>query len=269
MDPEKGYSGNHYTPAIAAPDGAYHRSQFQHDGARVVIEWGRLGDNVAGRISSDQETSLVVGLSSGWPGWESSFTGTTDGAVATAQIEGKAVHWTVKMSPPPAAASSSNVTISVSSSQPVRFVAGLSILPAMESVDETLRAAAEKFEAARPQAAGDWGDFVSAIADNVNNSRLYSSDNHLLAHCVSRGWGKTANTCPYFCWDSFFTANLAAIDDPVTARNTVRAILSCQTDEGLVPNFGHWGTNWGPKRASTDRSQPPLRWSHGWSSSGS
>jgi hypothetical protein len=91
------------------------------------------------------------------------------------------------------------------------------------------------------------------IAANMNNSRIYSNDNHLLAHSVCRAWADTPNTDPYFCWDSFFTANLAAIDDLQGAQSTVRTMLSYQTPEGLVPNYAKLYNS-----VSTDRSQPPV-----------
>ena len=91
----------------------------------------------------------------------------------------------------------------------------------------------------------------------MNNSRLYALDEKAVAHSVSRGWaGGKPNNAPFFCWDSFFNGALACLDDPETARSTVRAILGWQTPEGMVPNFGHWDVD--KTRASNDRSQPPV-----------
>ena len=126
-------------------------------------------------------------------------------------------------------------------------------LPEFESVDSFLGEAQAAYDTNRPKASSDLGDFVGAIADNMNNSRLYANDNHRLAHSVSRNWSDRPNGSPYFCWDSFFTANLAAINDPIGARNTVRAMLAYQSPEGLVPNFAHWNGG-----ISSDRSQPPV-----------
>jgi len=256
-------TGGPYVAGTAAPDDSYHFYKFTHEGANVVFEWGRVGNNAVGRISSDQATDLDLILSSGWPHWTSDFTGTPDGATGTATSGGGQINWTLKTSPAPKSSSSSAVTISLVPNSPVKLVAGLGDLPAFAAVDSILETARQKYAANRPQASGDWGDFIGAIADNMNNSRLYANDNHMLAHSVSRGWtwanppfglpDPHPNGSPYFCWDSFFTANLAALDDPVTARNTVRAILSCQSPEGLVPNYGHWLGN-----ASMDRSQPPV-----------
>ncbi len=59
---------------------------------------------------------------------------------------------------------------------------------------------------------------------------------------------------PYFEWDSFFNGNLAAVDDPAIAKNTIRApFFPARVPEGMVPNFGHWNGG-----ASMDRSEPPV-----------
>lgn len=98
---------------------------------------------------------------------------------------------------------------------------------------------------------------MGAIADNMNNSRIYSSDNKLFVHSVSRSWAASPNTDPYFCWDSFFNAALSCLDDPKTARDTLRAILGAETADGFVPNYAHVQASEG-RNVSIDRSQPPV-----------
>ena len=78
-------TGGPYVAGTAAPDDSYHRYQFSHNGANIVFEWGRIGDNVVGRLSSDKEVDLNLTLSSGWPGWKSTFTTAPDGATGVAQ----------------------------------------------------------------------------------------------------------------------------------------------------------------------------------------
>ncbi|HET6384160.1 MAG TPA: PA14 domain-containing protein [Armatimonadota bacterium] len=252
-------TGGPYVAGAAAADGSYNRQQFTLNGARIMFEWGRVGSAAVARLSSNQPVQLPLRLSAGWPGWTSHFTGASDGAAGQAEVAGKTgaaqmVKWRLLTSPPPVRSSGAEVVVSIAPGMPVRFVAGVGPLPDISQVDRVLREAAKRYTARRPVASGDWGDFVGAIADNVNNSRIYSSDNHRLAHSVSRAWaGGNPNNDPYFCWDSFFTANLACLDDPQTAENTVRAILSYETPQGLVPNFAHWQAG-----ASDDRSQPPV-----------
>lgn len=247
-------TGGPYVAGTAAPDDSYHLYRFTKGSAHLCFEWGRTGNNVVGRISTDAPVMLDLTLSSGWPKWSATTRPTEDGATQVAHAKSGTVHWALRTSPGPTSRpSASKVSVSVTPKVPLRFVAGLSHLPSFASIDKTLEFACCRYECQRPRAAGAAGDFVSAIADNLNNSRLYATDNHLVAHCVSRTWGKSADGFPYFEWDSFFNANLAAIDDPLIAQNTIRAIFSCQTKEGMVPNFGHWDGG-----ASTDRSEPPV-----------
>jgi hypothetical protein len=246
-------TGGPYVAGTAAPDDSYHAYRFVHNGANVCFEWGRILDDVVGRLSSDKSTELDLQLSSGWPSWTSTFRTTRDGAGGVAQSSGGQIEWSLRTSPAPQSASSSTVTVRVTPGGPVRFIAGLNCLPGFESIDDMLDKSRHKYDDTRPKASGDLGDFVGAIEDNINNSRLYSSDNQRLAYSVSRGWSSNPNGSPYFCWDSFFTANLGAINDPAVARDTVRAILSYCSPEGLVPNFAHWNG-----AESGDRSQPPV-----------
>jgi hypothetical protein len=248
-------TGGPYIAGTAAPDDSYHAYRYSQNGANILFEWGRVGDAVVARLTSDKQVDLTLRLSSGWPGWNSTFAATADGATGVAHAASGEIDWKLQTSPVPRSATASTVTIPLAPGTPVHLVAGLGILPDFRSIDETLAKAQANYNARRPQATGDWGDFLGVIAANMNNSRIYSNDNHLLAHSVSRGWANTANGDPYFCWDSFFTANLASLDDLPGAQNTVRAILSGQTAEGMVPNFVHFGLLGG---TSGDRSQPPV-----------
>ncbi|HEX4084479.1 MAG TPA: trehalase family glycosidase [Chthoniobacteraceae bacterium] len=249
-------TGGPYMAGTAAPDDRYHACRFRHGGAVVEFDWGRVGDDAVGVISTDKAVSLNLSLSSGWPGWVSRFAPAPGGVDGIADAASGKINWSLRLSPAPVAVSGSGVTVAVQPGSPVRFVAGLKALPGFGVIDGILNSAKQSYEASRPVAAGDWGDFLGAIEDNMNNSRLYASDNHRLAHSVSRRWAHSPNGSPYFCWDSFFTADLAALNDLAGARDTFRAILSCQSPDGLVPNFGHWNDH--APANSVDRSQPPV-----------
>lgn len=260
IQPETKFTkGDFFQPSTAAPNGSYHKSLIRVQGTTVALEWGRVAGNVVGRITSEKATELPLLISSGWPEWSSTFSPTKEGATATAKIADREIRWELRMSPAPVSASAAQVLVKVTPETPVHFVAGLGRepLPSFPDIDGILREAETRYLKGRAQASGDWGDFVGVIADNVNNSRLYNSKNHTLAHNVSRGWANTPNGSPYFCWDSFLTANLAALDDPETARATVRTMLATQSPEGLVPNFAIWDSK-GAIRGSMDRSQPPV-----------
>jgi glycogen debranching enzyme len=259
-------TGGPFVAGTAAPDDSYHRQAFTLNNAKIVFEWGRVGDSAMAKLSADRPTEIPLKLSSGWPDLVSRFQPRGADVMGEAKVGTRKIGWhlNTELGParpvfcfPTSTSANSSIVLVVTPDRPGRFVAGFGRLPAIREVDRTLADAAAKYARTRARADGDWGDFVGAIADNMNNSRIYSTDNHRLAHSVSRRWaGGNPDNDPYFCWDSFFTADLACIDDPVTARDTVRAILSCQTKEGLVPNFGHW--NFGKARSSDDRSQPPV-----------
>ncbi|MDP4238185.1 MAG: trehalase family glycosidase [Bacteroidota bacterium] len=258
-------------PGMAAPDNSIHK--FIDKGIR--FDWGRVKDAVVGRLISDHPVKVTFKLSSGWPGLFSQFSELpvqNKGVKGEARLaDGKKITWQVRTSPAPVFIETtervtrdgkslniggSQFVVSVTPEVPVYFVAGFGELPDFDGIDKTLNKAEQVYEAERPKAMGTAGDFIGAIADNLNNSRIYSNDNHMVAISVSRGWIRGPNANPYFCWDSFFNGLLASLDDPQMGRETVRAILSCQTEEGLVPNFGHWVS--GGQTISTDRSQPPV-----------
>jgi hypothetical protein len=157
------------------------------------------------------------------------------------------------VAPMPSSNDGENLIVTLTPTAPVRLAAGLGSLPALAQVDGLLARAEKAYTARRPAAAGAWGDFVGAIGDNLNNTRIFSADNQRFAHSVSRMWSSDANTAPYFCWDSFFNGALACLDDPERAKDTVRAILSCATADKFVPNYAHTRSG-----VSTDRSQPPV-----------
>ena len=66
-------TGGPYVAGTSAPDGSYHAYRFTYSDANILFEWGRVGDSVVGRLSSDKPVSLGLSLSSGWPGWASRF----------------------------------------------------------------------------------------------------------------------------------------------------------------------------------------------------
>ncbi|AIE85466.1 MGH1-like glycoside hydrolase domain-containing protein [Fimbriimonas ginsengisoli] len=244
-------TGAAYVAGTAAPDDSYHRQRFRLGNAKIDFEWMRSGDGAFGRFTSDAAIDIPLRLSSGWPDFTSNFTPVDEGVDGA--TGGRTV-WSLRTSPAPIRNSGTEVVLRVTPGAPATFTAGFI---GRSPLKTDLASQAARYAATRPSAGGDWGDFVGAIADNLNNSRTYSADNGRLAYSVSRRWaGGNPNNGPYFCWDSFFNAALGCLDDPVMARDTVRAILNWQTPEGLVPNFGHW--TFADKRSSDDRSQPPV-----------
>jgi len=250
-----GWSG---TPSTAAPDGSINKLRFAQNGANISFDWTRTGNAIAARLSADKATAFALTLLPSWPSFKTTYAATSDGAVGTgATAQGQTVTWTLKASQSPAQGSGAgSVAFALTANTPVRIVAGFDGLLPFASVDGAIDQADRAYAARRVSASGAWGDFAGAIADNMNNTRLYSSATHRVAHTVSRTFNNNNPDYPvFFCWDSFFTGLLASLEDPETGRDTVRGILSFQTPEGLVPNYGGWNS---AGSTSTDRSQPPV-----------
>ena len=252
--------GGSYNAGTVAPDDSYHRVVFLPQKAtpkirRVEFEWSRMGDAIVGRIAANAEGEMSFTVSENWPGFSSRFSGDRDGVKGIATLAtGKTVTWRLKSYPPPKSADENEFTVPLGGPQKLTYlVAGFGELPSLDNIDNVLAEAQRAYEERRTKARGPSGDILAAIADNLNNSRIYSSDNKMIAISVSRRWADSANTNPYFCWDSFFNALLACLDNPEMGRQTARAILSYQSPDGLVPNFAHWNSG-----ISTDRSQPPV-----------
>jgi hypothetical protein len=253
--------GGPYNAGTVAPDDSFHRIIFvppmQKPGRiRVDFQWSRQGDVIVGRLISDKPGEMTFRLGENWPGFSSQFTADGNGVKGEAHpASGAAVTWELQTQPAPNSADGTHLTIPLGGpGHPTYIVAGFGELPSFDKIDDQLAAAGKAYEDHRPRAEGPSGDIIGAITDNMNNSRMYGSDNHLVAISVSRTFGVNGpNEAPYFCWDSFFSALLASLDNPDMAHQTVRAILSGQTAEGFVPNYCHWS-----RPPCTDRSQPPV-----------
>jgi putative isomerase len=253
-------------PGVAAPDFSYFQASFKEDGANVVFTWGRSGPgNVVATLSADKPVRLTFKLSGGWPRFHNVFNATRDGLTGFGVMpEGRYVPFALRCDPAPTLVEANHsaearIIFAVEPGSPVRIAAGLDDLPALESVETTLETAGTAYAARRTSAEGDWGDFLGAIADNLNTMRFYGSDNGRIAHGDGRGWWLyrgSPDTAAYFVWDYFFHAALASLEDPASARDTVRAVLSFATPSGFIPSYAHW--DYYKDYVTMDRSMPPV-----------
>lgn len=253
--------GGSHNAGTVAPDDSFHKMIFlprtvTRGLTRVEFQWSRIGEFVVGRLVSEGPGEMSFSLDENWPGFSSQFSAERDGVKGVATLAaGKTVTWKLKAHPKIKSADDKQFTVVLEGpAEPTYLVAGFGELPSFEGIDNLLGEAQSAYEKRRPKAQGPSGDILAAIANNMNNSRLYGSDNKMVAISVSRTFGvNSPNGFPYFCWDSFLSALLSSLDNPEMGRQTVRAILSGQTSEGLVPNFCHWNGE-----SSRDRSQPPV-----------
>lgn len=260
-------SGTAWRQGICAPDFTISHSEFDQDGARVQFEWGRVEDDGAvARIRSDKPVTLLLRLpESPWLNFHNSFTNVGHGVDALCITnEGEYLNWHMRLDV--AAPSQSGIykreeyaegrpidqgvpnlalRIEVSPDRPVRLAAGFGTLADLGTVDASLDQASADYTTHRAQASGAWGDFVGAIAQNLNNSRFYSSLNKRVAHIFARSypanpWTADSDYLPYFVWDTSFSALLGSVEDGAQSKETIRALLAFQMPDGQMPQVSGW-----------------------------
>lgn len=235
----------------AAPDDSYHRIWWNVGRSHVTYEWGLSGRQSAlGRLTSTGPVELHLSLGPAWPGIKPQLLSNpnrvdiksgdmivsfnADGSVEPSGEGGDA--WSERYL--------------IDAGKPLQFSIGVGSLPGPSRSGKVLEDAAQAYKKGRLWAEGDWGDFLSPLEDQLGNSKIFSADTGRLAHIVSRNWCLPDGQV-LFCWDSFFNGLMASLEDPSTAKKTVRAIIAESPPAGFVPNYG--GRGWG---VSSDRSQP-------------
>jgi len=257
-----------------APDGSYYKIDVTRGGSnKITIVWGKLNDQTVGvMLTADHTVTLPFHLTQPWSGCKTVYWKEGDGVGGDgfAGDTGKSVAFHLHTQPPITNnnanfVAEAGIDVPIDPARPTIMVItiGNEHAPAFDSVAATLDAARKAYAAKRIAAEGDWGNFLGPIADAMNNSRMFSSLDRRVAYSVGRGWwifhqqtNENPDWPPYFCWDSFFNGNLGSLEDPAMARDTIRAVLSLEDPEGMVPNYSHWPAN--NEYISADRSQPPV-----------
>lgn len=101
---------------------------------------------------------------------------------------------------------------------------------------------------------GDLNEIYEAIQTCTAWDTIYEPQGRRVVTPVSRQWNANLyGGYALFCWDTFFAAMLASIDNPDLAHANAIEILREQTESGFVPNVSS-----ATGRKSRDRSQPPV-----------
>jgi putative isomerase len=237
-------------PGSTAPDFSYGTWKFAVNDAEVVVEWGRVGsDTAVFRIQTNRKVELTIRLPANpWRPFHHYFSATDGGLNALAVTAlGEYIPWSLRIDPKPEASAvllSTHATVDLllTPEAPLLMAAGYLSLPSLDSVNFALDAAGARYRAKRGQAKGGWGDFVGAITDNLNNNRLYSSMTGRMGNVIGRsGWLiEDPDYLPYFTWDTSFNGLMASIEDPATAKETIRTVLRYQLPTGMVSQVADW-----------------------------
>ena len=119
-------------------------------------------------------------------------------------------------------------------------------------IDAILKEKAQAYAARRPAVGGLFEGAPEAIGNSMFWNTLYAPQYDLIFPSISRAWAHGSGNWVVGEWDCFFGALLTSLEDEAQTSAGIRAILSSQTDTGVVPNMTSG------KGISPDRSQPPV-----------
>ena len=127
-----------------------------------------------------------------------------------------------------------------------------SALLAPGKIDAILKEKGEAYAARRPTVGGLFEGAPEAIGNSMFRNTLYAPQFDLIFPSISRAWAHGWGNWVVGEWDCFFGALLTSLEDEAQTSAGIRAILSSQTDTGVVPNMASGNG------ISPDRSQPPV-----------
>lgn len=119
-------------------------------------------------------------------------------------------------------------------------------------IDTILKEKADAYAARRPTVGGWFEGAPEAIGNSMFWNTLYAPQYDLIFPSISRQWARGWGGWAVGEWDCFFGALLTSLEDPAQTRAGIQAILSSQTEAGVVPNVAS------EEGISPDRSQPPV-----------
>ncbi|MBT2659027.1 hypothetical protein J7E81_28045 [Bacillus sp. ISL-18] len=110
-----------------------------------------------------------------------------------------------------------------------------------------------KKERKRIQKYGELADVYEAVETCLAWDTIYDPMNDRVVSPVSRIWNCTHGGYALFCWDNYFAAYMASLENKDLAYANAIEITREKVDRGFVPNC-----SWGNGFKSHDRSQPPV-----------
>ena len=256
-------------PGTAAPDQSIHHFSFDNEGVPVTCEWGRVGGGAAAiRLTAPRATQISMKIpATPWAlynniVWQS---GSHSLEALAFSEQGETTQWRLECNEPIKSTldkpvSEGTVSVQIQPNKPLLIVAGFGEMQTAQAIGPLLDAASRKYERSRALATGSWGDFAGAIADNMNNSQLYSSLTKTVASVIGRDQWLVTNPdyLPFFTWDTSFNALLASIENPEQARETIKTLLSFQRPDGMMPQYGGWKHDGGLPYINIAFSNPPV-----------
>ncbi len=239
-------------PGPRSYDGRYTQLTVRWNGTETVVESAEQDGELCLLVTPvKQETLPMALLIQGAVLWSGEGCVRRKGETLEAELPGyRAVLWTDGEPLPEKNAGFTGPDLSVSLSRPVAVGTG------------KRRSAAEVralLDAARAEVEGELAEY-GELSEAYNAMRtclawdtIYEPENGELCSPVSRLWSIGWGGYVLFCWDTYFSAMMAAVENRELACANAAAITREMTETGFVPNFGA-ANNF----KSRDRSQPPV-----------
>jgi hypothetical protein len=119
-------------------------------------------------------------------------------------------------------------------------------------IDALLEQRLNAYARVRPAVDGLFAGAPEAIGNTMFWNTLYAGPTNSLFPSISRAWAKGFGGWVVGEWDCFFGALLSSVEDRDQTHAAIRAILSAQSEAGVVPNVAS------ASGTTPDRSQPPV-----------
>ena len=249
----KGADEEHLHPGMRSWDGTYTAMDMEYHGKQVRVETASTGEELVMLISQAEFSyvplTLLVSASMLWnrPG----VTSRVDETTLSATVDDRTFH--IFVNGTPIREMNANMRcpfVSFALDKPVVVTVGTPA-KSVEEVRVILDEAAAKVKAESARY-GELAEAYEALRACMAWDTIYEPTNEQLCTPVSRIWNIQWGGYVLFCWDTFFSASMAALASKELAYANVYGILNEITENGFVPNFG--------SRAGTsrDRSQPPV-----------
>jgi len=278
-------SGQKY--GASAVDYSYNKNGFTTDDGNIVwLEWSKLdnGNGAIGKIYTEKPKEVIIEALQGWPELPRVYYKLSeDGIEGGSDLSPGKSEWRLKVlnkQPTYQVASmqgrhdlEKRITkgkthlpdslnykgvaagYSISKKNPLYFYAGTGEADiSRDEIDQRLKGKKEEYKNTRFKLKTPFGEIWEAVSNHLNNSRVWGTQTKHIGYVVNRGWCNFYDQ-RLFCWDTFFHAMLASLEDPEGARESVRAILTHQTPIGIVPNNTIGNDT---ARNTNDRSQYPV-----------
>ena len=120
------------------------------------------------------------------------------------------------------------------------------------AIDALLTRNSESYAGTRPRVEGLFAGAPEAIGNTMFWNTLSAPAAHLVFPSISRAWAHNFGGWVVGEWDCFFGALLSSLEDKDQTLGGIKAILSAQTDTGVVPNIA------AANGITPDRAQPPV-----------